>query len=976
MPAGDVAASVKQNSGMLMSDSRRIPTPSSTRASTSGKKRRSTLEHPGRSAFVSSEGACLPAGGVAASVQQMSCIVNCLHSCGTPKQTTFHPDPETTLRSESGVSYRFSDCSMEYDEDPPRTPTEEKDRKWFPTPKRREVMRTTKENKQPCSSSVTPEMVQRVLVSNPIIANKSPAEDQACLLLPEVVQTATKLCYNKDAPLRVKVGGPIGLEDIFREFRENYAPKMNLSASRLRKMTFPSFELACTVLRQMIRSFIPNFTANIKEKRKTKKGSTMTLECCTSKHVSKRDTEGANEDGGDVTREVCRWKAKIVTTDDETYSFSRIDSFLDHKIQCIEKICRFGSTEISFQAELPNSSRSKIMSVLNQTAANQETFTRKKNRERCYVERIINQRVVELVSKQDIDWTVTNIDEATKKRGIPEETERILKFLSFIKDQDKARAFFEIKSPDPTRASIYLMWPLGQKLLETHSDVVYCDSMWDATKDSDRLLTIVVKDKNNKLRLAAMGLVTSEDTAIWGNFFTWVKKCVPEFCPKCFISDDASYIHSAFSQCVTPSAQHLVCWWHKHTGVEDGHDSPKVKFYAERILSLAFGDSEQEIDEKSEKLKNEIINDKKLPKDKKQRLLALLENRKDQAFVKLKVFTGGTITNSNAESINHLLRQFGLKSKKEERITVINLLREFCKKQQQPDNMPFKPSSELLRIMELEVLHKISNGVLNQQKDMVRRLVFNEIKSCSVVCKTEHNATVRERIDIVTCKRRGSTQLSRYAVWNVAWQEDHQVYCTCNRLVYGGMPCKHVLRAALDAGFKISTLSFNPRFFDDEKESVSPILSLTQQAMEPQEVPTSLSDFEVVTMNPSAGDRTKHIRDLLHIHNTLHAGKHNDPQSIAVLARFRALEEDGLRLLQCTKNQAEIVSMIESLHKEVRKRLLEEYAANPPLCIMEHARGRSSKNSWKEYPKQLAQEQQRMWEDAWIKDIVEKLARR
>lgn len=59
------------------------------------------------------------------------------------------------------------------------------------------------------------------------------------------------------------------------------------------------------------------------------------------------------------------------------------------------------------------------------------------------------------------------------------------------------------------------MWGGSQDLLRTHSDVIFCDSIWNVSKEKDRLLTIVVIDSDYKLKLAAMSLVHNEKEQDW-----------------------------------------------------------------------------------------------------------------------------------------------------------------------------------------------------------------------------------------------------------------------------------------------------------------------------------------------------------------------------------------------------------------------------------------------------------------------------
>ena len=51
---------------------------------------------------------------------------------------------------------------------------------------------------------------------------------------------------------------------------------------------------------------------------------------------------------------------------------------------------------------------------------------------------------------------------------------------------------------------ITFVHPQGVQLLKIYSDVVFCDSMWNLSQGGEFMLTIVVVDNENKLRMAAI----------------------------------------------------------------------------------------------------------------------------------------------------------------------------------------------------------------------------------------------------------------------------------------------------------------------------------------------------------------------------------------------------------------------------------------------------------------------------------------
>ena len=876
-------------------------------------------------------------------------------------------EPETTFRSNEGILYKVSDCSHDFDEVSTGSSNGPKESRWYLTPKKTTNERKTGgtnccgpesncvPHKRPritdsqCTKPISPERVVSVFRANSILANRGSGEAQASLLIPDILWEVRRDCYNKGLPLEMKVVGGGGLCDIEEQFKR-LVPDMNTSADKLMEKKFDNIFLAHLALCQMIRSFVPSLCANIKQTVVNEGHSVTYIVCSTIQHRRKK------------TEECCKWKATLVSLPDEKFQFSRIDHFDLHKKSCIENVSRFVPTEITFQESLPPVSRQKIMAQLNQRAADQAIFSQRHYRDTLFVSNTLDQKRDEHIAEKDIDWSVTSLSnpekgglekQYSKESLFPPETSSLLKFLSLIKAEDNAYTFFEIKRDDPTIATVNFMWPEGAQLLATHSDVIFCDSMWDCNSEKDFLLTIVVIDKNYKLRLAAAALSTRESEEPWKMFFSWVKRCVPEFNPKCFVSDDASYIHSAFDKCINPSAFHITCWWHKSK--RSVERSPSERKYRNKILNLAYDGDPKEIDKEFNEIARDIIKSKML-KTTKSRLLSLLKKRKEQVFVKLKLFTGGTLSNSFAESINSRLRSLGINTKNG-RMTVITILREYCK--QKICCKPFKDVEELSRIMTEEVIHKISNGVLTKEMKLMRQVRRN----CDVISAQRNAAKVNERVDIV----RNGVHLSTDIAWDVTWNmESQRVHCTCNELTYGGIPCKHIILAALDNDFKIPLSCFNPRFFDNPDEApAGPLPSTpTSNGVVPPELPSPCEcqlSHEVQEYN--IDDAAKSIEDTIHITEAWHAGKHADEQSMSLMSYTRALEIDALRLLHLKGTGKGLFEKIDSLHRKIIQELEEHQQSHPTSVVMEHARKGTRMISWRNYPAILAQETDKRWNE-------------
>jgi len=458
-----------------------VPPSGRRRRSTTSKKRRSNLDPPGSSGSVLNESASLSFCGAAAQGVEDSAIRDTSSNSQTLHLTSSVPVPENALRNKSGTLFRVTDHSYDFEEPEASPEKPQKDPKWFPTPRQSKSVTTTKSYSKPCPTAITPQRMLEVLRANPDLAKMASAEDQASLLLPGIVQEVRDDCYNKGPPLQVKLVGVDKPTDIEQEFKQ-IVPYMDLSAEKLKGKSFPSFDLAYVALCQMIRSFVPNLCASIKETVERKDSRIMMLGCSTARHRKKgTDDEGCS----------CKWKARIVTFDGEQYSFDRIDSFGGHQKHCLMNVSRFVPKEITFQESLPSASRKKIMAQLKQTAADQATFTQRKHRDGLYLGFVLDKKQLDAISQQEIDWSVTSltlpnpVEGSSEITAIPEETEIILKFLSLVKAEDNAQTFLEFYPTDPTIATVSFIWPVGAQLLASHSDVIFCDSMWVTTTERD-----------------------------------------------------------------------------------------------------------------------------------------------------------------------------------------------------------------------------------------------------------------------------------------------------------------------------------------------------------------------------------------------------------------------------------------------------------------------------------------------------------
>jgi len=272
----------------------------------------------------------------------------------------------------------------------------------------------------------------------------------------------------------------------------------------------------------------------------------------------------------------------------------------------------------------------------------------------------------------------------------------------------------------------------------SHHDAIFVDSMWNCNINGYFALTIVVQDENCNIRLTCMSISKLEKKQSWTAFFKWVKSLIPDFEPECIITDGASYIDKSFRSVVRR------IW--------------------RILLSIIHSSSREEIED----LKRIARGLKRPPKYTLRKLSDLLDKADNSALINLKVFTGGTVTNSLSERINRRLRDAGLKT----RTPMLNILRSmhnFAIQYKRRTSYPI-PAGDMVRlIMDNESLRTVSNGALRKEKS----LFFAAQRCCKVKNVTDDGADVVQK---VVHKIDAEYAAVKKVRWKVTWKDDKPTY--------------------------------------------------------------------------------------------------------------------------------------------------------------------------------------------------------
>jgi len=182
---------------------------------------------------------------------------------------------------------------------------------------------------------------------------------------------------------------------------------------------------------------------------------------------------------------------------------------------------------------------------------------------------------------------------------------------------------------------------------------------------------------------------------------------------------------------------------------------------------------------------------------------------------------------------------------------------------------------------------------------------------------------------------------TRVVTWN---QEVNEVHCTCNSLVYAGMPCEHIISVALLRGYRIPLNCFNKRFYHEtvpelDEESAAQdeaIPSAPQEALPPAEV-----EIE---------------EDELHIREAGLNAKFPDSATLALRARreLEAMIVNWAHYEGTMEDANELVSQYEETFKEVAA--VEKERKQHSFAFIVHTSERNKKKTNKNVPLVMKQQ--------------------
>jgi len=676
---------------------------------------------------------------------------------------------------------------------------------------------------------VTSDKIHHVFMTSKSVSRKATTDDFIRLNLSDFDKILQPLINQTFPTLDLSIPAQSKCADeLFTRFKREYVPEMDKKLSTLIGVEFNSRDEILKVLNMVLRSYVRGFSVHPWRTRKRCDGSSRSyIQCHTRKHTKTVSS--------DSQKSKCPWSVHIDSDQNGVSKIVHIDSLSVHTFDCFCCQSKTTPSEVSFQCNIPPNHVDAVMTEFRQSSPRKPTIYKRRYRAKAATEALIDNKFLKELEGREINDSISNCKEIGVRPD--QEVSLILRYLSSLHDDKELETFVTFGESGVSTTlhalSINLMWKEGKQLLSTHADVIFCDSMWNVSLNGYYVLTIVVVDKNYDLHLAALSLVSQERKDSWASFFTWVKSVVPSFSPKCIVTDGALYIDDGFKEAIGRSVGrtlHIVCWWHRHENVMNKIGIKQE--FSRVLLRMAYASSKLELQHLKQQA--DRIASKDLQMLASESYKKLIADCSKSALISLKVFTGGTVTNSYSESINSILRSAGLKPNFP-LLTVLRFLDNFSVQHNCDKHHQFPSNWKYLSVLDEEVQKRVSVGALCRLKKRVQKVINN----CTLKSFKEGHAYIKQRVPIcyeeflhLRLLRVRKRRFTKHVCWKVDWSREIPV-CSCNAPTYSGMPCAHILFYAFKVERKVPLECFHPRFRID-----SDILQPSEQGNASEEQPS------------------------------------------------------------------------------------------------------------------------------------------
>ena len=598
----------------------------------------------------------------------------------------------------------------------------------------------------------------------------------------------------------------------YEQYMGVYAPALNTARDSVMEVVFSARDEAVCFLNAVIRSFVPGFCLHSKGKQN--RASNVWSYHCHSVEHSRRDEARR--------REPCHWGCRLQHTD-RGWRFRRIDAFERHGVQCLRKVARMTKSEVDFACAFAAGDRQQLMQGLKRPLVSNATCSSRK----CRRKGVVQQKLRQLFGEELIDrGPLLSEDEqllsnyaavGALPRGQDQETVLLHRLLAALKRCDGADAFAEYDSGPCAGVRlrcVHVLWPLQKRLLARHADAVLCRTLWQGLNGDHALYVQCVVDGRGREQTVAACATAADSQDTWQRFFAWVKALVPQFDPRCVVTDGSTAVIRAFRQALPSSrAQQAVCSWglHRSKSFRGLETSLGGLVYSALGPDDPVPDADTDHSDLSRALVRRVL---KLPKrsDPAQQMQDVqdLAAQNVAALRKLRCFVGGGVSINYEDAIDDLAEEMQLHPKRciYEKLC---LLRAIAKKQEADAvETPLLPEEReaLMKLLEPQCLEQVGPSILRSVLE-TQKLAAS---TCHLFLREPPLFCVVESREI-QCKSRPDEGRECCVRW-----DSTLVLCSCGRDVGDGVPCVHIVTVAATTSRAIPLVCFNSRFLVSSQE--------------------------------------------------------------------------------------------------------------------------------------------------------------
>ena len=384
--------------------------------------------------------------------------------------------------------------------------------------------------------------------------------------------------------------------------------------------------------------------------------------------------------------------------------------------------------------------------------------------------------------------------------------------------------------------------PQQLELIKWHGDVLYVDAIHVASTERQKLLTVVVTDRNDYNRLAAQALSIEESCVVYEKLFRLIKNKYYEmfkehYAPQIIVADGHEGLHKAVTNIFGKQVMHIYCAFHLRINLMRNcatyfpslKKEEREKLRSALITALTiwnktaysysiaeirrFHEAQTALYSTSEGSAYKQLETTCSHIDDYVRLIQTQSPHAIQRYI------GASVASSRVESENKILRVMGITARHHTWQVVTTVL-ELIDMEKEMKQKPFKHDAhrEVVALLHPDALKKLTPGILfsfnknflaSRKYKMIDDSTLQHVDYFKVINpepkpKGNYKPPIRKTKPEVVLKE---------ATYKYCIALSGSIYrCDCHKDVASGRPCAHLIRYFIEKKMQFTLDYFHPRF--------------------------------------------------------------------------------------------------------------------------------------------------------------------